>query len=161
MTSTPAIDPMTSLRQEHQALASLVELMKVEQGYLVASDIDGLQSITEQKAKIVAQVSELAQQRHRALAIAGFAPEEKNMQAWLSSINQENVSAAWEQLLSITKAAKELNRVNGILVNKQLSYNQNALEALQAPIQSKVGSNFYGPNGQSTTFNSNRRGVVG
>lgn len=161
MTTQLAIDPMTSLQQEHQALANLVELMKIEQAHLVASDIDGIAAITEQKAKIVAQVSELAQQRHRALAIAGFAPEEKNMQAWLASINQEKVSAAWEQLLSITRAAKELNRVNGILVNKQLSYNQNAINALQGPIQTEQGGNFYGPNGQSTTYSTARRVVVG
>ena len=161
MTTTPAIDPMASLREEHQALANLVELMKVEQAFLVAADINGLQSITEKKAKVVAQVSELAQQRHHALAMAGFAPEEQNMQAWLASINQDNVSAAWQQLLAITKAAKELNRVNGILVNKQLSYNQNALNTLQAPIHAETGGNFYGPNGQSTPYSTSRRVVVG
>ncbi len=161
MTTTPSIDPMSSLHQEHQALANLIELMKVEQAYLVAADINGLQSITEQKSKIVAQVSELAQQRHRALAMAGFAPEEQNMQAWLASINQDKVSAAWQDLLTITKAAKELNRVNGILVNKQLSYNQKALDTLQAPIHAETGGNFYGPNGQSTAYSASRRVVVG
>ncbi len=158
---TNTIDPMSSLQEEHQALANLIELMKVEQAYLVAADMDGVQSITEQKSRVVAQISKLAQQRHRALAMAGFAPEEQNMQAWLASINQDKVNAAWQDLLTITKAAKELNRVNGILVNKQLSWNQQALETLQAPIRADTGGSFYGPNGQSTTSSSNRRVVVG
>ena len=154
-------NPMESLREEHKALADLVELMKAEQAHLVAADIEGLQQVTEQKAKIVAQVSEMAQKRHRALAIAGFDPKEENMQAWLAGINQANVGEAWDQLLHITRSAKELNRVNGMLINKHMMLNQNALSTLQAPAQGNAPANFYGANGQTTNITTSRRLVVG
>ena len=157
----PDNDPMESLRAEHEVLASLVELMKAEQAHLVALDTDGLQAITEQKAQVVAKATEVAQQRHRNLAIAGFAVEEAGMQAWLASINSKSVVDAWQQLLDITRAAKELNRVNGILINKQMAYNQNALDSLHAPAQAKNPNNVYGKNGQTSTATNTRRIVVG
>ncbi len=161
MEQTLNYNPMESLREKHRALAELVELMKAEQSHLVAANIEGLQEITEQKAKIVAQVSEMAQKRHRALAIAGFDPKEENMQAWLASINQEKVGEAWDQLLTITRSAKELNRVNGMLINKHMMVNQNAISALQAPVHGNAPVNFYGANGQTTNITTSRRLVVG
>lgn len=160
-TIQPDPNPMASLRAEHEVLASLVELMKAEQAHLVAADMDGLQAITEQKAQVVAKATEMAQQRHRQLAIAGFAPEEAGMQAWLASINSDSVVQAWQQLLDITRAAKELNRVNGILINKQMAYNQNAIDSLHAPAQAKSPTNVYGKNGQTSTATSSRRIVAG
>jgi flagella synthesis protein FlgN len=157
----PDHNPMESLRAEHETLASLVALMQAEQAHLVAADIEALQAITEQKAQVVAKASEMAQNRHRQLAIAGFAPEEAGMQAWLASINSDSVAEAWQQLLDISRAAKELNRVNGILINKQMSYNQTAIDSLHAPAQAKSPSNVYGKNGQTATTTNTRRIVVG
>ncbi len=161
MLQSPEFNPMDSLREEHKALASLIELMKDEQAHLIAANIEGLQAINEQKAKIVARASEMAQKRHRALVLAGFEPKEEDMRAWLASINQSNVGEAWEQLLEITRSAKELNRVNGMLINKHLARNQGALEALQGPTQTSSPSNFYGPNGQTKGAINSRRLVVG
>jgi flagella synthesis protein FlgN len=161
MLQSPEFNPMDSLREEHKALASLIELMKDEQAHLIAANIEGLQKINEQKAKIVARASEMAQKRHRALVLAGFEPKEEDMRAWLASINQSNVGQAWEQLLEITRSAKELNRVNGMLINKHLVRNQGALEALQGPTQTSSPSNFYGPNGQTKGAINSRRLVVG
>ena len=161
MEQTLAFNPMESLREEHKALAELVELMKTEQAHLVAANIEGLQEVNDKKAKIVAQASDMAQKRHRALAVAGFAPKEESMKAWLASINQDNVGQAWDQLLDITRSAKELNRVNGMLINKHLMVNQNALNALQAPTQAATTGKFYGANGQTTNITSTRRLVVG
>jgi flagella synthesis protein FlgN len=161
MEQTLSYNPMESLREEHMALAELVALMKTEQAHLISADIEGLQEINDKKAKIVARISDMAQKRHRALACAGFAPKEENMKAWLASINQDNVGQAWDQLLSITRSAKEINRVNGMLINKQLMFNQNAINALQAPAQNAAAGKFYGANGQTTNITSTRRLVVG
>jgi flagella synthesis protein FlgN len=159
MMQPAVISPMDSLREEHKAIAALLELMKQEQAQLIAANIEGLQELTDQKAKIITQMSEMAVQRHRALAIAGFAPKEEGMQAWIASINQTSVGEAWAQLLALTRTAKELNRVNGMLINKKLAHNQSALNALHAPAAGS--NNFYGPNGQSTNHTSTRRLVVG
>jgi flagella synthesis protein FlgN len=154
----PIFSPMDSLREEHKAIASLLDLMKQEQVKLIAADINGLQELTESKTKVISQIAAMAQQRHRALAIAGFAPKEEGMKDWLASINQTNVGEAWTQLLALTQSAKELNRVNGMLINKHLAHNKNAMNAMQAPTEA---SNFYGPNGHSTNQATRRRLVIG
>jgi flagellar biosynthesis protein FlgN len=161
MVQSTTFNPMDSLREEHQALAKLIELMKAEQAHLIAANIEGLQEVNEQKAKIVSKASEMAQNRHRALALAGFEPKEEHMQAWLASINQNNVCQAWEQLLDITRSAKELNRVNGMLINKHLARNQDALNTLHPPEQAGIQNTVYGPNGHTRGNISSRRFVVG
>lgn len=157
---TMSFSPMESLQAEHQAIADLLALMKQEQTFLVQADAQGLAQVTEKKAQLVNLAADLAKARHAALQAAGFAGNEESMRDWLSSINQQNIAQAWENLLDITRNAKEMNRVNGMLINKQLANTQNAMQALHAPVHGN-NHNFYGPNGQSTATPTSRRLVVG
>ncbi len=150
---------VANLQDEQTALAALLALMTEEQQLLVAGEIDGLSTLTVEKASLINQLAILANQRHTALGAAGFAPEENGMQAWLTSSKDVDAAALWDAVLELTRNAKELNRVNGILINKHMSNNQGALNALRVPI--KGGSSFYGPSGQTTTSGTSRRYVVG
>ncbi|MDC8759332.1 flagella synthesis protein FlgN [Janthinobacterium fluminis] len=150
--------PLNSLRDERALMNSLLELMQQEQRSLVAADIDMLTQLTERKTALVAQLSAGAARRHAALAAAGFAAGEEGMDAWLASAGDADAAALWRGLLDDTRAAKELNRLNGMLVNKQLAHTQGALNTLRPAAQS---GNFYGPSGQTTTSTPSRRLVVG
>lgn len=155
-----SFNPMENLRVEHQVIADLLALMKEEQQHLIAANAEGVAQVTEQKSKLIAKASDLAKARHAALAQAGFAEREESMQAWLTSVNQSSITQAWEELLAITRSAKEMNRLNGMLINKQLSNTQSALQALHTPAHG-TAQNFYGPNGQATAAPTSRRLVVG
>lgn len=155
---TSSFNPMESLRAEHQAIADLLDLMKQEQACLIDANVEGIKQLTEQKTKLVQVAAELAKQRHAALEKAGFNGTEASMPAWLASIQQQDIAQAWQELLNITRNAKEINRLNGILINKQLANTQNALQTLHTPTH---GTNFYGPSGHSTTPSNTRRLVVG
>ncbi|MDB5916833.1 MAG: hypothetical protein JWR40_1067 [Massilia sp.] len=150
----------TILRDEQRLITSLVELMKQEQQFLVKADSDGLETITAQKSALVQQMSALSSQRHLALGAAGFAAGEAGMEPWLAACRDDDAAALWRDLLERTRAAKELNRVNGMLINKQMTHTQVVLNAMRTP----AGGNdpgVYGPSGQAAAGGPSRRFVVG
>jgi flagella synthesis protein FlgN len=139
--------PADSLSEEHKTIRTLTQLLQLEQEHLIAIDIDGISALTEPKAKATAYMTELATLRHRALTAAGFPASEAGMKTWLKTANASaTVRESWRELIELAKAAKELNRVNGTLINKQMVRNQSVLGILQHNVQ---GNHIYGPNGQT------------
>lgn len=153
-----SVTPFSSLRDEHELMTTLLALMKQEQLHLVAADIEALSDITVCKTALIGQLSQLAQQRHQALAAAGFAAGEDGMDGWLAATAETAAAPLWAELLGATREAKEQNRLNSLLVNKHLLHTQGALNAMRPPAQS---GNFYGPSGQTTSNTANRRVVIG
>jgi len=150
----------TTLQGELKLIHCLIDLMKQEQQFLVAADTDGLTTLTPLKNDLIEQMAQLAGQRHQNLAADGFEASETGMEAWLDSINDSDAAALWQALLATTAEAKEMNRVNGMLINKQLAHNQILINAMRAPAGA-ADNNFYGPSGQTTTVTSKRRLVIG
>ncbi|MET3130554.1 flagella synthesis protein FlgN [Oxalobacteraceae bacterium GrIS 1.11] len=154
----PSASPLTSLREEHKLMTELLELMQQEKLHLLAADIEELTESTARKSALVQQLAQLAGARHEALGAAGYPAREEGMDAWLAACGDPLAAPCWSQVLHLTRAAKELNRVNGMLVNRHLAHTQGALNALRPPPQ---GGNFYGPSGQTTVSSPNRRFVIG
>lgn len=149
---------MDSLNQERDAMHRLIALIRQEQTFLLAANIDGLNAITDEKAKTVAHVAALANARQHALTSAGYPQTEAGMQAWVTSQTTGSAADTWAELLTLTRSAKEINRVNGLLINSQLTRNQLALNVLHGADQR---SGFYGPDGQSKTSVTARNLVIG
>jgi flagella synthesis protein FlgN len=151
--------PGATLRDEQQLIGSIVELMKSEQQFLVSADADGLSTLTPKKLQLAQKAAELSRLRHRALGAAGFPALESSMEPWLAVGGNDELRSLWNQLLDITREAKELNRVNGMLVNKQLAHTQGMLNALRPAGSGDAG--VYGPGGQAMPSGPSRRFVVG
>jgi flagellar biosynthesis protein FlgN len=151
--------PGATLRDEQQLIASIVELMKTEQQLLVSADADGLSNLTPKKLQLAQQAAGLSRMRHKALGAAGFTAGEAGMEPWLAVGDSGAARAEWQRLLEITRQAKELNRVNGMLVNKQLAHAQGALNALRG--EQGGAASVYGPGGQTSGFGTSRRYAVG
>ncbi|MGZ5818430.1 MAG: flagella synthesis protein FlgN [Burkholderiaceae bacterium] len=151
-------NPAGSLSEENKAARSLLQLLQQERDRLVAAKIDGLVELTEEKAKIVARMTELANLRHSALASAGFEPKETGMKAWLEKAASKTISKSWAELLSLVRHAKEMNRTNGLLISKHLVSNQTALNVLKGVPQ---GVSFYGPDGQAKSHSGVRGLAIG
>ncbi len=147
-----------NLGEELHAATALLEVLKQEQSHLINANVDELAKLTEEKTKIVARMSELAQSRHRALAGAGFDASESGMQKWVDGGSNSAAGKTWKDLLELAREAKELNRVNGLLIGQHLGRNQAALNILHGAPQ---GGAMYGPNGQSATQPNKRKLVVG
>jgi flagella synthesis protein FlgN len=152
--------PASTLASERQLLATLTELLKEEQSVLVAADADSVAGITPRKTQLVQQLAAQAAIRHRALGAAGFEAAETGMEPWLAAHGSDEVRAEWEQLLDATREAKELNRVNGMLINKQLAYNQQKLTELGASAPGGEAA-VYGPGGLTIGGGPSKRFVVG
>ena len=155
--------PSTTLQDEQQLMSSMLTLLKHEQSCLVDAHADGVAEVTQQKSDAITQLGTLARQRHAALASAGFDASESGMEPWLAAHGDTAARAAWEQLLDFTRTAKELNRVNGMLVARQLAHNQTVLNAKRTPATagSADAGGLYGPGGQTAGFGASRRFVVG
>lgn len=147
---------ITSLREEHSLTTLLLTLLQQEQQHLIAADIDKLIPLTAQKSALVGQMTDLAKRRHAALATAGFPAQEAGMDAWLAAHGDAAAAPLWADVLAQAREAKELNRINGMLINKQMAYTRGAMNALRPAAQN---GNVYGPSGQ-TTFGRASRGLV-
>ena len=150
--------PGATLRDEQQVIGSIVELMKTEQQLLISADADGLSTITPNKLQLAQRAATLARVRHKALAAAGFTAGEAGMEPWLAVGGSDEQRQDWNRLLELTREAKELNRVNGMLVNRQLGQAQAALGALRG---TGSAAGVYGPGGQTMSTGPSRRFVVG
>jgi flagella synthesis protein FlgN len=139
-------------------MALLLDLMRQEQQFLVAADVERLNGVTENKNALVAQMTRLSAQRHEALAAAGFPAREEGMASWIAASGDASAQELWDSVLDLTRQAKELNRVNGMLINKHLVHSQGALNAMRPTAPS---GNFYGPSGQTVNNPANRRYVIG
>ncbi|WLI88008.1 flagellar protein FlgN [Massilia sp. R2A-15] len=152
--------PATTLRDEQQLIASLIDTMQQEQAFLIRADSEGLSGLTPHKAELVQQMAALAARRHQALAAAGFPPSESGMESWLAAHGDDAARSARRELLARTTDAKELNRVNGMLINKQMNHTQTAINAMRTPAGA-ADSGVYGPSGQAAASGPSRRFVVG
>lgn len=153
--------PLNSLREEEHIMSTLLDVLKQEQQLLVSAEIENLPAVTTRKTALVTQMTLLSAQRHRALGKSGFPAQESGMDAWIaaSGAAREEAAALWQALLDHTRQAKELNRINGMLINKQMSHTQGALQALRPP--GAAQNSFYGPGGMSTTLPRSRGFLAG
>ena len=152
--------PSTTLRDEYDSMTSLLDLLKQEQQCLVSADTDGLTAITPRKSELITRMAALASQRHQSLALSGHLANDGGMDAWLPAGGDAAASSLWQELLAHTRSAKELNRVNGMLIAKHMAHNQTVLNAMRTP-SGGATAGFYGPNGQATGTGASRRFVVG
>jgi flagella synthesis protein FlgN len=152
-------NPASTFATERQLLDSLTGLLKEEQRLLVAADAEGVAGITPRKTQLVQQLATEAAQRHRALGAAGFVAGEAGMEPWLAAQGSSEVRAQWDALLDAAREAKELNRVNGMLINKQMAHGQQQLAELG--VTDGGNAAVYGPGGLTIGAGPSKRFVIG
>jgi flagella synthesis protein FlgN len=148
----------TCLREELGAMASLANVLIKEQAALIDGNVEKLNEITSEKSQLLAALSQLEKERNFCLIHLGYSPDVKGMQDYLYQVETDAADLqSWDELMQISKIAKENNRTNGLLINRQITRNHGALNILQ---QNTSAGNMYGPTGQSTNQVSSIRGVV-
>lgn len=152
-------NPETSALQqtlvaEAEAVQQFAELLKLEQTSLSSGKTDELPAYAEQKEKLAVRLNTLSAQRNAALAAQGLDADRAGVEAWCAKHpNEKDLAAAWSGILLRAGEARELNRLNGELIQIRMQYNAKALEALQGGNNSLA---LYGPDGQSTTSGNTR-----
>jgi len=149
------------IQNESDAMAALVDVLKLEQNALTLAPslslMEEISALTEKKNRLIATISQLGRQRKNELARLGFRLADTTLPPWLQDEAQKD---CWTKLLGHTKKANELNRVNGILINKHLVRNQSTLQVLYRSHRNGAMPSLYGSNGQSNAQRSVMRGFT-
>lgn len=147
-----------SIEQESRTVSRLIEILEQEQSYLINADIEQIQTLLEEKSKLLQSLNMSSQERYQWLSAAGYSANETGMSDWLKQNSENALQTSWLTMQQALFKAKELNRVNGMLINKHFTRNQQLLNTLQG--QTEV-DNFYGPNGQATSKVRMRGAIIG
>jgi flagellar biosynthesis/type III secretory pathway chaperone len=123
----------------------LLLALQNEERALIDNDVDSLELITREKNLVVNLFLTAQQQLARKLQQLGQLTNTENIRAWLES--QPKKSSKNEQALikSLQASAQEINRSNGILIQRLSSRNQAGLSALNGQREASI----YGPTGQN------------
>lgn len=142
------------LEAEADAISRFVELLKLEQAALASGDIDKIVGFTQDKTTLASELTSLSNQRNSTLASLGLEADRAGVEAWCER-QPPNVRArnAWSRILSLASEARELNHVNGGLIQTRMQYNAQALAAMQGASRSL---HLYGPDGQTAPLLSGR-----
>jgi flagellar biosynthesis protein FlgN len=146
------------LQEELAAMTVLANILKFEELALIDGNIEELSKLTQDKSKLLSDLTKLENERKSCLGQNGYSSDVEGMKNYFAN-NSSVITTAqdWAKLLQLSEQAKESNRINGILINRQFIRNQSALNILQ---QNSPAESLYGPNGQSTNNPAAGRRVV-
>ena len=146
-----------SFQQDAKFVSNLLEVLTREQSSLVIADIDAIETAMEEKSFLLQNISLTANARYALLAASGFEANESGMIDWLKRQAKSALNESWERFQKSIIQAKEMNRLNGMLINKHFNRNQQLLNHLQG---NSANGNVYGKNGQAKTQSNTRSSLV-
>lgn len=137
-------DLLTLLDTEAKTVEYFVRLLDNEQRALQNGDLEALPTLTEEKTAAVGQLARLGHARNQLLQHAGLPADQAGLKSWAG--NDAARIALIDRILALAAEARELNRLNGMLIAGRLQQTQSALDILT---RSKTGGGLYGPDGQT------------
>ncbi len=133
------------LCQERDTLKTLLGILSEEQVLLLRARIEDLPTVTQKKLSALTRLSALANCREQSFSAGGFAPPERGVRTWLDQHPVPRMAEVWAEVCSMLPLARELNRLNGMLISKRLYLSQQSLSLLGCGRQ---GDMDYGADGQ-------------
>lgn len=130
---------------EAATIARFVELLATEQTALTQGNTDDLTRIAAEKEPLVDNLQRLGRRRSDLLAALNLPSDRSGMAAWAAG--NPDASSAWEETLALAARARDLNRLNGELIQMRLQYNSRVLEILQ---RNTAALDLYGPDGKTS-----------
>lgn len=136
---------LTALSNECIAVRHFVVLLQQEQALLTESSIDPLLALAEQKSAQAARLNELGELRRR--LVENHLPDLDNtaITSWLETYSKEG-SLLWQEIRALAEQSRQLNHINGELIQMKHRHNQQSLTALSRAVSQ---ASLYGPNGQT------------
>lgn len=140
-----------------QLAEELLTTIRKEQSALIKADISAIEQLLDEKSAVLQRMNMAVLNRYEALAANGFEPNEEGMAAWLKIQGKPALNQNWEALKNTLIQAKELNRLNGILISKQFNLNKQLLNSLQGNTST---GDVYGRNGQAMSQSGLRSALL-
>jgi flagellar biosynthesis protein FlgN len=141
--------------QDAKLVLELQSILAREQASLTTIDVDTVEALIEEKAVLLDKLNQVTKERYKTLQIHGFEGSEAGMQSWLKWQGDAELNKAWYQFQRTLVEAKEMNRLNGMLIGRHFARNQQLLNQLHGSVDSGV----YGKNGQTALRGLPRNGL--
>ena len=148
---------LISFALDAQLAQELLATIRKEQSALVKADISSIEQLLDEKSAVLQRMNTVVLGRYEALAANGFEPNEDGMAKWLKKQAKPALNEAWVTLKKTLIQAKELNRLNGILISKQFNLNKQLLNHLQGNL---ANGDVYGRNGQAKAQSGARSALL-
>ena len=135
----------------------LIEVMQQEQTALIHGNIDEIEELLTEKSTLLQRINLAVLSRYENLAAGGFEGSEAGMLDWLKKESNPNLNRAWNAFKKTLIEAKEINRLNGLLINRQFNLNQQTLQQLQGTAGK---GETYGRSGKADINTMTRAGLL-
>lgn len=135
-----------SFEEDARLMSEFLKLLEREQQSLITNEAAEIEAIVGVKSALLQQVNETAKKRYAVLAGAHFEANENGMVAWVIEQADPKVKKRWDAFQQLLVRAKEMNRLNGLLIAKHFNRNRQMLQGLQNAFKS---NDVYGKNGQT------------
>lgn len=136
----------STLRLQLESTHLFLELLERERNLLASGSIDDLPPLVADKDRVVSQLSRLDAQLNQLLAAAGLPGDAQGISAWLAANHSKSaVARDWEELLNLTRLARQRNQTNANIVSTWLQYTRQTLYALHGAAGRII---LYDPKGQ-------------
>lgn len=136
---------LPALSDERTSVLSFVELLQQEQNLLMENSIDQLLNLAEKKSSHALRLNEFYEVCRRLLVKLTPAPDNAAIAAWLETNCKEGF-ALWQEIRTLAEEARQLNQINGELIQMKQRLNQQLLTALTRAVSQ---ANLYGRDGQT------------
>lgn len=158
MTDVQMQDLSTLISKEVELMTLLLAALKKEEQVLVDNESEKLEQVVAEKNILISDIIALEKKRNQLLSLAGYSIDRDGMNSFLTSAQSEpKLQQSWDALLELSAKAKENNRTNGLLINRQMVRNQTTLNILQ---QNDQSASVYGADGQSKSNATGGRGFI-
>lgn len=154
--SHPACAEILSALSDERASAQIfVELLQQEQSLLTENSIDQLLNLAEKKSAHALRLNELNEVCRRLLG--KFIPKlnDTTIVAWFETNSKEGL-ALWQEIRVLAEQARQINQINGELIQMKQRLNQQLLTALTRAVNQ---ANLYGSDGQTNFSPSSGRSL--
>lgn len=121
-----------TLAAENDTLRAFIDVLREEQGILLKGKVDQLATFAETKARLVLDLTKLAEQRMQILRHCGMSADRAGMEQLLREhyAGEGEETEQWEDLLHLATAANQTNHSNGLMIASRLKTTQRALQTL-------------------------------
>lgn len=141
-----ATDLIIALTEERLAVRGFVALLQQEQQLLTENDLEQLLTLVEKKSEFVIRLNALTEARRLLLTRQLPSNDLTTIQNWFAANCPEGLTI-WQEVRDLAEQAKQLNHINGELIQMKLRHNQQTLTALTRAVSN---ANLYGPDGQTS-----------
>lgn len=135
--------PEAELAAWKQLSSALIQ----EQVMLRAGDSDALTDLATLKRNLVVALAPHIKARGRLLQENGCPTTEGGMEALIKQSGRQETALIWKEIRESERMARDLNQINGRLINMRLSTVELALNVLSS---AAGGQRLYNPGGQAS-----------